>query len=176
MSPKLQPLWQQLEKDRLELFKKLDGIDPSVLNRKPATDKWSVNQVLFHLIEAEGGSMRYIQKKLSFGTDIPKAGFRSAWRRFLLRVAFWLPIKFKAPKVFSPMPETHDYTTLRAHYAAQRIDLQEFLENLPDHLLDTELWKHVLAGKMTVLHMVDFMDDHFRRHRGQIERTLRQVG
>jgi uncharacterized damage-inducible protein DinB len=176
MHASIQKNWDSLESKRLALFAQLDKIPPSVLDKKPAPDKWSVNQTMLHLIDAEAISLRYIQKKMSFGTAaIPKAGFRAAWRRFLLRILFWLPLKFKAPAHLAALPDTSNYADLRQQWTAQRADYQRLLDNLEENLIGAELWKHAIVGKMSVVQMLDFFEDHFDRHRGQIERTLAQV-
>jgi uncharacterized damage-inducible protein DinB len=174
MHASIQKNWDSLEAKRLALFAKLDKIPPSVLDKKPAPDKWSVNQTMLHLIDAEAASLQYIQKKMSFGTSaIPKAGFRAAWRRFLLRIIFWLPLKFKAPAHLASPPDTLDYAELRQQWATQRADYQRLLASLDEKLIGAELWKHAIAGKMSIVQMLDFFEDHFDRHRGQAELGLR---
>lgn len=176
MNKKIASVWQKLEHNRLDLFNFLEKQDPSVFNQKPAPDKWSVNQTILHLIEAESASLQYMKKKLSFGTDLPKAGFKSHVRRFLLNVAFVLPLKFKAPPNLAKMPKNDlDFQTLKNKWAALRAEYLDLLNNLPENVFTAELWRHQIAGKMTLFQMIDFFDDHQSRHRGQIERTLKQV-
>ncbi len=176
MNQKVQPLWEKLEQDRLSLFQFLEKQDPSVLNKKPAPDKWSVNQNIFHLIGAESASLAYMKKKLSFGTgDLPQAGFKSSWRRFMLRAAFALPLKFKAPPQLEKIPEDLNFEELKQRWASLRAEYYDFLKDMPDTLVTAELWRHQIAGKMTILQMIDFFEDHVNRHRRQIERTLIMV-
>ncbi len=175
MNQKIQPLWEKLEQDRLSLFQLLEKYTPSVLNQKPVPEKWSVNQNVYHLIEAESASLKYIKKKLSFGTDLPKAGFQSGLRRFALRLAFALPFKFKAPPQLGKMPEDLNFEELKQRWASLRAEYYDFLKDMPDKVITAELWRHQIAGKMTILQMLDFFQDHVNRHRSQIERTLKQL-
>ena len=175
MNQKIQPLWEKLEQDRLALFAFLEKQPPSVLNQKPAPDKWSANQNVLHLLQAEAASLAYMKKKLSFGSDLPQAGFRSKFRRFLLWAAFALPLKFKAPSQLAKMPDDLDFEELKQQWSSLRADYYIFLKDMPDTLVTAELWRHQIAGKMTVLQMIDFFEDHMKRHRGQIERTLIMV-
>ncbi len=176
MNQKIKPLWDKLEQDRLSLFQFLEKQTPSVLNQKPAPDKWSVNQNIFHLIGAESASLAYMKKKLSFGTDnIPQAGFKSHWRRFMLRAAFALPLKFKAPPQLEKIPEDLNFEELKKRWTTLRAEYYDFLKNMPDTLVTAELWRHQLAGKMTILQMIDFFGDHTNRHKSQIEKTLVMV-
>ena len=175
MNQKIQPMWDTLEQNRLDLFRFLEKQDPSVFNRKPAPDKWSVNQNILHLIEAETASLAYMKKKLSFGTDLPKAGFKSTLRHLALRLAFALPLKFKAPPNLAKMPDDLNFEELNQRWSTVRAEYYDFLKNMPDKLITSELWRHQIAGKMSLVQMIDFFEDHQNRHREQIERTLKLV-
>jgi hypothetical protein len=175
MTPKIEKLWQKLEQQRVDLFKELEKRDPSVLNRKTTPEAWSANQNLEHLLSAEKSSYSYLTKKLSSGTSgIPKAGFKSWGRRLMLRVAFALPtLKFKAPPSLGELPETSDFQDLKKRFANQRAELKNLLDSLPNETLEGEVWKHAVAGKMSIAQMLDFFEDHFDRHEQQLKRALK---
>jgi hypothetical protein len=172
----LKKQWNNLEKKRVDLMLLLSKYDVSTLNKKPSPEAWSANQVLIHLMQAEAMSLSYMRKKLSFdGVRVPRAGIKSRLRRFGLRVLFALPFKFKAPANLDNLPENSDFNVLKTQWASQRLDLETFIESLPDNLIHSELWKHQIAGKMSIAQMVDFFEDHFDRHQKQIEQTLIKV-
>ena len=175
MTAKVEKLWQAVEQQRIDLFNELERVDPALLNRQPAPSTWTANQNLEHLLRAETSSLSYLQKKLSSGgKGIPKAGFKSWGRRFLLRVAFAVPtLKFKAPKYLDDLPETSDFQDLKLRFTEQRTALKSFLDTLPDDLLEGEVWKHARAGKMSIAQMLDFFEDHFNRHEQQLKRAIR---
>ncbi|MDZ7880272.1 MAG: DinB family protein [Saprospiraceae bacterium] len=175
MTPKIEKLWQTLEQQRINLFKELETIDSALLNREPAPYAWTALQNLEHLIKAETASLAYLKKKLSHGSEgIAKAGFKSWGRRFLLRLAFALPtLKFKAPKYLGDLPETSDFQDVKLRFAAHRVTLKSFLDTMPNDLLESEVWKHPSAGKMSIAQMLDFFEDHFNRHEKQLKRALK---
>ena len=175
MTAKVQKLWDKIERQRVRVFQELDGIDPSVLDRKASPETWSAHQNLEHLLKAEAASLSYLQKKLSGGGgDIPKAGFKSQWRRFVLRVAFALPtLKFKAPQYLGDLPESSDFKDLNRRFETQRADLKAFLDTMSDDLLEGEVWKHARAGKMSIAQMLDFFEDHFDRHEQQLKKAIK---
>jgi uncharacterized damage-inducible protein DinB len=175
MTTKIQTLLHQLESQRLELMKELSNYDNTKLNKRPSPEAWSVMQNLIHLMSAEDASVAYIRKKLSFNGPIPKASFKSKFRRFTLWLAFALPLKFKAPKNLEVFPDFTDFNELKNKWATQRLDLQSFIASLPDNVLDSEIWRHQVAGKMTIAQMLDFFQDHVKRHQGQIHRTVKTV-
>jgi uncharacterized damage-inducible protein DinB len=174
MTTKIEKLWQTLEQQRVDLFNELDRVDQSLLNQQPAPNTWTAHQNLEHLLKAETTSLSYLQKKLSSGSGgIPKAGFKSWGRRFLLRLAFTLPmLKFQAPKYLEELPETSDFQDLKARFTQQRAALKSFLDTLPNEVLEGEIWKHARAGKMSIAQMLDFFEDHFNRHEQQLKRAI----
>jgi uncharacterized damage-inducible protein DinB len=174
MTPKVQKLWDILEAQRIHLFEKLDKEDPSVFNQKPTPETWSANQNLEHLLRAEAASLAYLKKKLTNGgSDIPKAGVKSWYRRFVLRIAFGIPtLKFKAPKYLDNLPDDLDYHTIKTTFATQRTELKNFIDSLPNPVLESEVWKHQAAGKMSIAQMLDFFEDHFGRHEKQLGKAI----
>ena len=175
MKPKIQTLFHQLEAQRLQMIQDISSYDNALLNKRPQPEAWSVVQVILHLMMAEASSVAYMRKKLSFTSQIPKAGFKSHFRRWALNVAFVLPFKFKAPKGLDTLPEYTDFNDLKNKWASQRLDLQTFIESLPDNVIESEIWRHQIAGKMSIPQMLDFFHDHVQRHKNQIQRTLKEV-
>jgi uncharacterized damage-inducible protein DinB len=175
MKPKIQTLFRELESQRLQVLQELARYDTALLNKRPSPEAWSVAQNILHLVMAEASSMAYMRKKLSFTSQIPKAGFQSRFRRWALNVAFALPFKFKAPKGLETFPDFTNINELSNKWASQRLELQTFIESLPDNVLEGEIWRHQVAGKMTIAQMLDFFHDHVKRHQRQIKKTLQQV-
>ena len=167
--------WDLLENGRMALMQELSKYDNAILNKKPEPNAWSVNQNIIHLMEAELGSLMYLRKKLSFGSNVPKSGFKSAFRFQMIKIFFALPIKIKAPPSLKQPAEVSNFNELKSTWASQRLDLQDFIDNLPTNVIYGEIWNHPVAGKMNIVQMIDFFNDHFNRHRLQIEKTLPKV-
>ena len=175
MTTKVENLFTKLENQRIALMEQLNAYDNILLNKKPSPEAWSVTQVMLHLMRAEAASVAYMKKKLSYTNKIPKAGLTSFFRRLSLRILFSLPFKFKAPKDLETFPDYTNFNELKNQWASQRLDLQHFMDNLPDNMYKTELWRHAIVGKMTIPQMLDFFQDHTQRHIQQIERTIKKV-
>ncbi len=167
--------WNSLEYKRVNLMNVLSKYNNDILNKKPAQDAWSAIQVMQHLMNAEAQSLNYMKKKLSHSVNIPKAGVKSGLRRIALRIAFALPFKYKAPQQLEVFPDYSDFDDIKIQWASQRLELQDFMEILPENLFKTEIWKHQIMGKMTIIQMIDFFEDHFDRHQKQIEKTLKII-
>ena len=63
METKLKKKFELMEKDKIAIFQKIKGLDNDLLNSPPEPGKWSIIQILHHLIQAEEGTLNYIKKK-----------------------------------------------------------------------------------------------------------------
>ena len=93
-------------------------------------------------------------------------------RTRVLKLYLGLPFKFKAPRAVSgeALPDSVPLADTMARWERTRTGMQDFLEKVPEDHLDKELFKHPLAGKLTLKGMLEFFLSHFRRHREQINR------
>ncbi len=177
MHSSLRPTFDKLQKSMIEMLEDIKDQPDSVLNSTPERGGWSILQVVYHIVLVEEASLAYVKKKLSFGTDIPKAGFKGYMRALYLKNIFKMPIKVKAPDAVSEqsMPEEIRFWEVLKKWKDNRAELEAFLEDMPDELLNKALYKHALAGKVTPRNMLIFFDRHFKRHRKQMHRVLKEV-
>lgn len=170
---KLQQINQELE----ALFQRWGAFSDQQLNQQPADGGWSPVQVMHHLILAEGGSLKYVKKKLSFNPELKKAGLSAAFRYWMIKLYFALPLKFKAPAVVGDdaLPENASLEATRQAWTAVRQELGAYLRELPEEHFEQVIYKHPFAGRMTLQGMLGFFDAHLRRHSKQIERALQEA-
>ena len=173
MDSKLESKFNQLESSRLQLLAELEKRDDKELNFHPGKDKWSVIQVMHHLIIIEQLSIGYINKKLTYKTNIKKSGFGAAIRVFVLTLILKMPFRFKAPKIVSEVPDNSDFKETKDQWDQIRKEMRELFDNLPEELLNKNIFKHALAGKMNIYQMLGFMEEHFKHHVKQIDRILK---
>jgi uncharacterized damage-inducible protein DinB len=171
---------QRLNKMDQELQQLLDLLAPlghATLNQQPADGGWSVLQVMHHLILSEEGSLRYVKKKMSFNPELKRGGWGHRLRSLLLSVFLGLPFKFKAPKGVAgeALPTESDFQATAQRWLDTRRELRGFIAELPPEVLRTALYRHPRAGRLTLMGMLRFFHEHFRRHRAQIERVLKAV-
>ena len=166
----------ELDADLQDLFDEMAAFEAEVLQRCPAPGKWSPLQVMQHLMKVEDLSHRYLEKKLSFNPVLKTAGLGADFRAVLLKVYLALPFKFKAPPVVGEevFESGVSLPGLAERWQARRRELRMFLDGLPDEVLDKEAYRHPFAGRLSILGMVDFFDRHFRRHREQIRKALKE--
>ena len=175
MDPKLDKRLKLLDKKLNQLLEELKYYSEDQLNRKPGEGKWSVIQVMHHMLLAETGSLNYIQKKLSFSPELKKKGILTASRKLALWFFLKTPFKFKAPEGVSGenLPEFAGFWDTAKQWKEQRTKLKSFLATLPPELYRKEVYKHPFAGRLDLSGMVDFFDGHFDRHHKQIRKIIK---
>ncbi|MCR9288172.1 MAG: DinB family protein [Bacteroidetes bacterium] len=176
MNSKIAKEIEILESDLDSLIKELQKYDDEILNRKPE-NSWSVLQVLHHLMLAEQGSLKYVKKKLSYNPELKKVNWQTKIRTLMLNFYVWSPLKFSAPKIISGdnLPTESNLNTIKEQYPMVRRDIKDFFETVPDSLLEKEIFKHALAGRLSLIGMIVFFKGHFKRHKNQIYRILKSI-
>jgi uncharacterized damage-inducible protein DinB len=175
MKAKLEKQFAQLETERKTFFDELKKYPDDVINKKPSPRAWSVAEVIAHMMTAEEYSLKYLQKKVQNTAESGKEGVKHKWRWLLVQTVFTFNIKFKAPEIVEPKIGYVPLAELESKWAATRTETAKILHKLSDDEVNKTLWKHAVAGKMNLHHMVDFFGVHYRRHKKQIERTLAAV-
>lgn len=175
IDPRLEKQIKRLDDKLIQLLKTLKVYSEDQLNRKPAEDKWSVIQIMHHLMLSEAGSMNYVKKKISFNPELKDAGVKAALRELALGTYLGSPLKRKAPDFISgdKLPAHASFWKTAQDWKNQRSELQEFLHKLPPDLLKKEVYKHPFVGRITIYGMLRFFEQHFDRHQKQIQRIIR---
>jgi uncharacterized damage-inducible protein DinB len=173
VNPKLQYLFDFLEQDRSKLIAIITPLSSEELKQAPA-GKWSIDQVLAHIIAAEKLSIAYIQKKI---LGIKEAGDTGLWEEIklvMLQISQRLPLKFKAPKtVVEHTPVYSSLNELVADWDKTRDGLRTLLENFEDSQVKRKIYRHFFAGRLNIQHALVFLREHMAHHRPQINRLLK---
>jgi hypothetical protein len=172
MDSKLASVFDQAEAKRKKLLSLVSGLSDKTFYYAPP-EKWSISQILIHLILAEQLSLRYIKKK-SLG--IEQAGDTNMLddlKYQALRVSQRLPLKYKAPKVLGdgdPSPLSLEEIIDKWNHT--RNELKAFLEGMESGHINRKIYKHAVAGRLNILHAVDFFNEHLTHHLPQIRRLI----
>lgn len=173
MNKTLEKLFQRLEEQRNTLLQNLQTHSPQQLAAKPSSDKWSALEILTHLYTSERLSFGYIKKKSQGIQHLKNAGLQQAFLVPILKISQRLPFKFKAPNVVKEnTPEALPLDILISQWNLMRIELKSHLENIPDKHVHKLVYKHPIAGRLSLPQALQFFAEHINHHKPQIKRTL----
>lgn len=175
MNSELEAAFFKLEKRKTTLLKKLEAIDDEQLQMRPAERSWSVVQVLHHLADSERGSLLYCMKKINAGSQMPDAHFTNDLRMRLFNLFLYTPIKYKKPQVIQEPDENLNYPDVCIHWYNTRESWHKFLASYPDEYLNKAIFKHPVAGRISLKSTLWFFEAHLRHHEYQIDRILKNI-
>lgn len=169
----VQALYEKIETQRKEILFQYDQLKPEQRQFKPGPDKWNLLQVLRHLTVAEKQSLLYIQRKLNNQGDVAESGLGTAFRSLVLKLALWVPIKYKAPKIADVSEDYPNFEAMRNEWESIRADIQSIIEKHDEQTLSKNLYRHPIAGKMNFKQALVFFESHISHHQKQIERIMK---
>lgn len=174
MNQKIKNTLQQLDKELDIWANQLSAYSHEQLNQQAADGGWSAMQCMHHLILSEQGTMAYIKKKLSFNPELPNKGISDHWRRFLLIGYLKSPIKFKAPKGIGTeyLPTESNLEQTLKQWRTLRAQMRKDLDNIDPQYFNKSVFKHPLAGRISLDTTMAFLQAHFQRHRKQAMRVV----
>jgi hypothetical protein len=172
MNSRLQSLFDSIEKQRHVLLSTLKNLPSEKLDNH-APNKWSINQIIAHLISAEQLSVRYINKKILGIDQAVDTGFYEELKMLLLQISQRLPFKFTAPKIVVENTSTErDITGLIEQWDLVRAELKMLLEKIEDHQIKRAMYRHVRVGLLNIQHALKFFGEHVTHHAPQIKKQL----
>ena len=175
MNPKLEMKYLSLEKSRNRLLDELEGLDDELLNLPPAAGKWSINQIIYHLIEVEKVTTGYVNNKLQKQENLGASSFSNSFKSMLLKLALRSGRKYKAPAVVANVPETGMLHKLRQQWDDTRFKLEDVLNEITPQHMDKCLFKHPFVGPLSINQTLAFLQDHFEHHERQIQQLKRSL-
>lgn len=174
MHPSFQKLFEEIESQRKSILSSVHHLTQDQLNKPLAPGKWSVSQILSHLITAERMSVNYIQKKIQGIEQIEDTGLWEELKINLLKISQRLPgLKFKAPnRVVENTTFYNDLSTITKEWDLVRNEFKTLLEKIPAQYINRRIYRHVRAGYLNVRHALIFFREHIIHHTPQIKKLV----
>ncbi len=165
--------FNRLEDQRQLLLEQLSRVPAERLHASPS-GKWSVVQILTHLLTSEKMSVGYMYKK-SLGIEtLPDSGIRQQILLLILKISQRIPVKYKAPKVIvENTPEALPLPDLVQQWNEVRTDLKNLVERIDPRHRKRLIFKHPIAGRFNAQQAVEFMYEHVDHHLPQIKNLLK---
>lgn len=174
MNPFFRSIYDELELQRADLLGLVKNLTPEKLNYKPSEKRWSISQILTHILVAEQLSVGYMKKKALGIDQLKNSGFTAGVRLQVLIISQRIPnLKFKVPRiVLAHTPQAYSMADLESHWANHRQGLKVFLESIEDKNTKKVLYKHPVAGRLDARQAMVFFREHIIHHLPQIKRLL----
>lgn len=165
-------LFDKMEDQQADIFADLDSLYDEQRHYSLEPEKWNSLQIALHLKTSEKLSLIYMKRKADSNEELTKSGFLSKIRLLVLRIAFNLPFKYKAPRITDSTGKTPKYENLKSDWKTVRSELKSLIQDLDEEILRSELLKHPRVGMINMKQALDFMLTHLVHHKKQIERIL----
>ena len=144
-------------------------------SQKPSPEAWNMIEVAEHLFNAEQGIVPQLKK---YGKGEGKqASLFAGIRSTLLTLFMRSPAKFNVPKAAARIEPKgmHNLDSLKQAWDALRKEMLRWAEDYPTSHLSHYVFKHPVAGLLTPIQTMQFLEDHIAHHIKQIERIKRQT-
>ncbi len=174
MHPSFQKIFSEIELQRKKTLDMVRTLSAQQFSQPPSPGKWSVAQILSHLIGGEKLSLLYFQKKIQGVETLVDTGLWEEVKMMLLIISQRLPgLKFKVPKkIVENTISMVDLTSIEKEWETVRTDLKSFLEKVPHQYTRRKLFKHPRAGYLNIRHALIFFREHVIHHTPQIKKLL----
>ena len=174
MNHQLEKVFNALETERMKIEKQFSTISDERWNFSPQPGKWSIAQILTHLVTSEQLSLGYMKKKTQGIDQAGESGLWESVKLIILIISQRLPmLKFKAPRVVvDKTPPALNKQALFAAWEKSRNELSNFLQGISAEHVRKLLFKHPVAGRMDARQALVFFREHIRHHRPQLMRLL----
>jgi hypothetical protein len=172
VNARLHRLFNSLEHDRSVLLEKMRHLSPEQFHSAPE-GKWSVSQILAHIIAGERLTVQYLNKKMLGINEAKNSGVAEELKMFVLKLSQRLPFKFKAPhSIVEHTPSYFNLNDIISDWDQVRIELKATLEKFRNDQIRKKVYRHVRAGLLNVQHALLFFREHIIHHAPQIDRLV----
>lgn len=167
----------QLERDleaidtsRCALLDELGILDSGTLAARPRPGKWSILEIVEHLVLAE----REVLQKLPRPSELVelKRGLRTHFTYPMVMLVLRWGIAVKAPSPGMIPTGTSSLSQLRGQWDESQRWLRAYVAGLDRHGIGRAVFQHPVAGPLTVQQAVHMSQLHILAHTRQIRRLL----
>jgi DinB superfamily len=174
LNPSFQNIFNALERQRTEILSQVKQLPADRYMLQPSPAKWSIAQILTHLLTSEQLSIGYMRKKMLGIDQLRNSGILDSLKFTVLQLSQRIPnLKFKAPQVVqanTPKPLSVDELILQ--WGTLRNDLKMLLESIKEKDVKKVIYKHPIAGRLDAAQATAFFYEHIHHHWPQIKRLL----
>lgn len=156
-------------------FARADSINSESFHQQAKDGGWSIQQVLLHLLQVQQATLDMLKNSTKKTEKHKKADMKNRLTFIGLKVALMSNFKFKAPKMISKVDNQVTLHQIKKEWKGVQESFYQFLNEFPEQFQNKLILKHPVAGWLTLNQAIDFLLDHLKHHRRQIELLYSQV-
>ncbi len=173
MLEKIQKKFAALESRRKKILNQLKTLPQNHLAVKPGSDKWSIIEVIQHLVLVEQQIVTQADRKPLNLDSSPTARSREALEMVIEILE--KDIRVDVPSASMEPDGQITLAALRTQWKESRVQLCRFFQHLNKESVDAAVFSHPVAGSLNALDMLDLANVHTDYHMRQIEGIQRQL-
>ena len=101
-------------------------------------------------------------------SELPNTGIKNFLASKILNSKLNSEQKFKVPKILSQPDNGISFDELKENWDNSRLYLINTVENFPKDKMNKAIFKHPVAGKLSISQTLSFMINHLKHHVPQI--------
>lgn len=169
MNNRFSSIFLALESDKTKILNLINGLDNERLNLKPKEDKWSLAQILFHIIKGEQYALIAFLNALKQDVKLDSVGLSAFIKSSILIWSLKTNIKFKAPPIAQKVPENVNTKELLHKWNEIRNGINNVCINITKEKYNKGIFKHPFIGMINLNQALKFLLFHLEHHLKQIE-------
>jgi uncharacterized damage-inducible protein DinB len=171
MRKELQKQLDRLDKQRRALLEELERLTAEQMAFTPGPGKWSILEVMEHLVISEREIFKCVPEQLQKGQGISRLRNHLAYFLVVVILKLGLPVPVVShemePEGRSSLNELHQQWDENHRW------LRSFLEQMATENLESPVFCHPVAGPLTLGQSIQMARLHLNAHLSQIKRNKR---
>ncbi|MFZ4784603.1 MAG: DinB family protein [Flavobacteriales bacterium] len=162
---------EHLELAKSAALQLMHGVPAERSAQKPADGGWSAIQVYQHILFSEFGTLGYMQKKTSSGTealDKISEQEQAAGQKLVDRLKS--NERYAAPAILPEPDGNESLEAIELRWKHLRAELDTFVKGLDEGFYDRLVFKQPAAGMISLMDTLKFLTEHIHHHIPQLAR------
>ena len=147
------------------------NVEDDIFMRKPSEDKWSISQIIHHIMLSESQILSSMQWRIA-NNKIHHSIWPGMLKLWFLKVRFEILLPMKAPEYVADPVNTPKSETMQ-EWSKIRNDWKLYVETLQSDVYKKAVFKHPILGYLNLYLTLQFMTIHLQRHKKQIKNLLK---
>ncbi len=169
MTSHLSHSFHKLERQRRNLLAGVSTWSEARLRFRPDPSTWSMLDMLDHLLKVELEILKAINASLPDGVPVT---LKDRFGALMVAGVMLSPMRIKVPGAASEVlpAATSSLAEIAQKWGSSRLELLQLLNSLSSSQLRLGLFRHPVAGWMTIAQTMNFFSVHLTHHRHQFAR------